>query len=78
MVKRVAETVYTSQCKTNTENSHGIGEIMSQYYAQKEFGEITVQLVSGIPHWFRSLRTPHYFNVQQQGHHRCHFLGQNH
>ena len=36
-------TFYTSQFRANTENSHGIEKMMSQYCAQNEFDEITVQ-----------------------------------
>ena len=77
---RVSErlTVHTSQFKANTEKGHGIEIMMYQYYVQNEFGEVTVQLIPGLPDWLRSLRTPHYCNVQQQGHPRCHYLRQNH
>ena len=36
-------TFYTSQFRANTENSHFIEKIMSQYCAQNEFDEINVQ-----------------------------------
>ena len=52
--------------------------MMSQYSTQNEFDEITVRLVPALPHWFHFLRTPHYCNVQSQGHPHCHFLPQNH
>ena len=71
-------TVHTWQFKANTENGHGIEIMMSQRYVQNGFGEATVQLIPGLPDWFRSLRTLHYCNVQQQGHPRCHYLRQNH
>ena len=71
-------TFHTLQIRANTENSHGIEIMMSQYCAQNEFDEITVQVVPALPHWFHFLRTPHYCNVQSQGHPHCNFLPQNH
>lgn len=47
------------------QKSHDFEKMTSQYYVQNALDKENAQLVSGLPYWFRSLRTPHYCNGQQ-------------